>query len=86
MDGEGNQILEMVNRMGEIKVSIIIPIYNAEKTLRRCIGSVCSQTLKEIEIICVDDGSSDGSMDLLVELAKTDCRINVIRQENQYAS
>ena len=85
MDGEGNQILEMVNRMGEIKVSIIIPIYNAEKTLRRCIGSVCSQTLKEIEIICVDDGSSDGSMDLLVELAKTDCRINVIRQENQCA-
>lgn len=71
--------------MNEIKVSVIIPVYNAIETLCRCIDSVCSQTLKEIEIICVDDGSSDGSTDLLVMLSQTDNRIAVIRQENQYA-
>ena len=43
------------------KVSIIIPVYNTEALLPRCLGSVTSQTLKEIEIICVDDGSTDSS-------------------------
>ena len=44
------------------KVSVIIPIYNVEKYLRECLDSVINQTLKDIEIICVNDGSTDGSL------------------------
>ena len=51
--------------MEKIKVSVIIPVYNSEKYLRECLDSVVNQTLKEIEIICVDDGSADKSPDIL---------------------
>jgi len=44
------------------KVSVIIPVYNVEKYLRECLDSVINQTLKDIEIICVDDGSTDNSL------------------------
>ena len=50
-----------------IKISVIIPIYNCEKYLARCLDSIINQTLKEIEIICVNDGSTDGSQLLLKE-------------------
>lgn len=63
-------------------VSIIIPIYNTEKYLSRCIGSVINQTYKELEIICVDDGSTDGSELILDELAKRDSRIRAIHKKN----
>lgn len=53
--------------MSEIKVSIIIPIYNVENYLCRCLDSVCTQTLEEIEVIAVDDGSTDGSVQILKE-------------------
>ncbi len=49
----------MVSSM--VKVSVILPIYNEEKYLAQCLDSICGQTLKEIEIICVDDGSTDNS-------------------------
>ena len=75
----------MVKSMNGIKVTVIIPVYNAEKTLRRCIESVCAQTLKEIEIICVDDGSTDTSAELLRKIAGSDSRIKVLYQENRYA-
>jgi glycosyltransferase involved in cell wall biosynthesis len=65
------------------KVSIIIPIYNTELYLRRCLVSVVSQTLKEIEIICINDGSTDGSLAILEEFAKKDRRIILINQENK---
>lgn len=71
--------------MEKIKVSVIIPVYNSEKYLRECLDSVVNQTLKEIEIICVDDGSADKSLDILEEFAKTDSRIRIIRQQNQFA-
>ena len=68
--------------MEEIKVSVIIPVYNAEEHLEQCLDSILCQTLKEIEIICVDDGSKDSSPAILAEYAKKDNRVRVIRQEN----
>jgi len=67
------------------KVSVIMPIYNVEPYLRQCLDSVVNQTLKEIEIICVDDGSTDASLDILKEYAEKDKRITVITQKNLYA-
>lgn len=66
-----------------IKISVIIPVYNVEKYLRECLDSVLSQTLKEIEIICVDDGSTDCSYDILKEYSKKYRNIIVLHQENQ---
>ena len=68
------------------KVSIIIPIYNVEKYLRECLDSVINQTLKDIEIICVDDGSTDNSLSILREYAQKDNRIIVVNQKNQGAA
>ncbi len=67
------------------KVSVIIPVHNAEEYLKECLDSVLKQTFREIEIICVDDGSTDSSADILAEYTKKDDRIIVIRQQNQYA-
>ena len=63
-------------------VSIVIPVYNAEKFLSECLESVCAQTLKDIEIICVNDGSTDGSAEIVSEFASRDKRIHVITQSN----
>lgn len=65
-----------------VDVSVIIPVYNAEKHLEECIRSVCAQTLKSIEIICVDDSSTDDSLNILNQLAQDDPRIVVLTQEN----
>lgn len=71
------------NRMLEnVKISVVIPVYNVEKYLRDCLNSVVNQTLKEIEVICVDDGSTDGSAKILLEYTNIDKRITVIKQEN----
>ena len=64
------------------KVSIIIPVYNSEAFLSRCLGSVTGQSLGEIEIICVDDGSTDASPAILAEYASRDSRIRVLSQQN----
>lgn len=64
-------------------VSVIIPVYNVEKYLEECLDSVCNQTLTNIEIICVNDGSTDNSLDILKEYAKKDDRIKIISQSNQ---
>lgn len=68
--------------MNSILVSVIIPIYNNEKYLRECLDSVINQTLREIEIICVNDGSTDGSPDILEQYALRDKRIRVIHKNN----
>ena len=62
------------------KVSVIIPVYNVEQYLRECLDSVVGQSLKDIEIICVNDGSTDGSLDILREYASQDDRIAVINK------
>lgn len=65
------------------KISVIIPVYNAEKYLQKCLGSLLGQTLEEIEIICVNDGSTDDSLRILNEYASKDERIQVLSQANQ---
>ncbi|MDE7201234.1 MAG: glycosyltransferase [Lachnospiraceae bacterium] len=72
--------------MGEVKVSVIIPIYNVEKYIAECVESVQKQTLKEIEIICVNDGCSDISMQIVETMASEDKRINIINKMNGGAS
>lgn len=67
-----------------IKVSIVVPVYNAEKTLERCLDSLRKQTLKDIEIICVNDGSTDKSGEILAKYAAHDARFKIITQENKY--
>lgn len=64
-----------------IKVSVIVPVYNVEDYLIECLTSIINQTLKEIEIICIDDCSTDGSYSILEEYAKKDYRIILIKNE-----
>lgn len=73
-----------VNECGII-VSVIVPVYNAEKYLEACIQSILSQTLTAFELICVDDGSTDRSKEIISDLAKHDKRILFIQQKNAYA-
>ena len=65
-----------------IKISVIIPIYNSEKYLKRCLDSIINQTIRELEIICVDDGSTDNSLQTLNKYSKRDNRIIIINREN----
>lgn len=67
------------------KISVVIPVYNVEKYLKECLDSIINQTLSDVEIICVDDGSTDSSLEILREYAEKDSRIKIIQQENQYA-
>lgn len=68
--------------MSTPKVSVIIPVYNVQDYLRECLDSVVNQTVREIEIICVNDGSTDNSGAILEEYAARDCRFVVVHQEN----
>ncbi len=67
------------------KISVIIPVYNAEKYLKECLDSLLGQTFTEFEIICVDDGSIDRSLEILKKYAEQDSRIRVLTQQNKYA-
>jgi glycosyltransferase involved in cell wall biosynthesis len=69
----------------EIKISVILPVYNAERHLEQCLDSIIGQTLKDIEIICIDDGSQDRSPEILQKYALIDRRIRIITQENSGA-
>ena len=67
------------------KVSVIIPVYNSKDYLAECIESVISQTLKDIEIILIDDGSTDESLNICESFSKLDSRISILRQKNKGA-
>ena len=67
----------------EVKVSIIIPVYNVSSFLDKCISSCINQSFKEIEIIIVNDGSTDDSIQIIRKYATADERIVVVDKENQ---
>lgn len=66
----------------KISVSVIVPVFNAEAYLEACLNSALTQSLREIEVLCVDDGSTDSSPEILRRLAEKDARVRVFRQEN----
>ena len=69
--------------MSNIKVSVIVPVFNVESYLNESLDSILNQTLKDIEIICINDGSTDNSLDILENYAKKDKRIKIISKENE---
>ena len=66
-------------------LSVIIPVYNAERYLVRCLDSILASTYTDFEAICVDDGSSDGSLEILRKYAQKDARFRILTQDHQYA-
>ena len=67
-------------------LSIIIPCYNVEKYIEECLESVCNDLDADIEVICVNDGSTDGTLDILEQWKQKDARVIVINQENKGVS
>lgn len=65
-----------------VKVSVVIPVYNVEDFLEECLDSIVNQTLKDLEIICVNDGSTDNSLEILNKYSEKDDRFTIISQEN----
>ena len=65
------------------KVSVIIPVYNGEKTIEKCINSIINQSYKDLEIIIVNDGSTDNTYEICQKYSQKDDRIQVINQENK---
>lgn len=68
-----------------IAVSVVVPVYNTSKYLKQCVDSLLDQTLKDVEFIFVDDGSTDDSVEILKQYQAKDTRIKILQQENQYA-
>ena len=68
------------------RISIVVPVYNAEKYLRHCLDSLINQTMQDIEIICVNDGSKDNSLAILEDYVKRDKRIVLLNQSNRGVS
>lgn len=61
-----------------VNISVLVPVYNVEPYLAQCLESICSQTLRELEVVCVDDASTDGSLSILREFAERDPRVKVV--------
>lgn len=71
-----------IQKEQRVKVSVVMPVYNSELYLKNCLDSILGQTLREIEVICIDDGSTDSSNDILQKCALQDSRLIVLKQEN----
>ena len=74
-----------LNKIFSIKISVIIPIFNAERYLSDCLDSIVNQSFKDIEIICINDGSKDKSEKIIKEYAQKDKRIILFNQDNKGA-
>ena len=81
-DCNPEHLLERVMRTRPVRVSVIVPIYNMDQYLEKCLDSILGQTLEDIEVICVDDGSTDRTDSILYEYAWKDHRVKVISQQN----
>ncbi len=79
-------IIITMENMNDIKISVIVPVYNASRYLKQCLDSICSQNFKDYEVICVDDGSTDDSVAILSEYAKKNNRITIVSQEHKGVS
>lgn len=86
INGEDLEILNDTTQGAGIAVSVIIPVYNSQNYINECLVSVINQSLTNIEIICIDDGSTDDSLNMLNQLKKKDNRVIVVSQENQGAA
>ena len=87
-EGEHKAIAEIIiqNKIKYIpKISVIIYVYNSGEYLNNCLDTIINQTLKDIEIICIDDDSTDDSLDILKKYAEKDERLTIMRQENLYS-
>lgn len=62
-----------------VNISVLVPVYNVEPYLAQCLESICSQTFRELEVVCVDDASTDGSLSILREFAERDPRVKVVQ-------
>ena len=72
-----------MNYMNEqAAISVLVPCYNVEKYLRECLDSIINQTLEDLEIICLNDGSNDGTLEILEEYGKRDPRIVIVDKTN----
>ena len=67
------------------KISVIIPVYNVEKYITQCLESLVNQTMNDLEFVCVNDGSTDNSLNILKNYAEKDSRFVIINQTNQGA-
>ena len=65
------------------KITVIVPVYNVEKYLKKCLESIRNQTYRDLEIICINDGSRDHSLEICKEVAEKDSRIIILDQENK---
>ncbi len=75
----------MMSERNDVKISVIIPVYNCEDYIEECLQSVIRQSCKDIEVLCIDDGSADRSADIIETMKKCDSRIRLFRQKNQGA-
>ena len=64
-------------------VSIVIPVYNVQKKIVKCLQSICNQSYQNFEILCIDDGSTDSTIEIIKKLAQKDCRIQLIQKAQE---
>ena len=77
-----HQLVNFNDNTKNIKISVVVPIFNVENYIGPCLDSILNQTFKDFEVICVNDGSTDSSLDILKEYATKDSRIKIINKDN----
>lgn len=79
---DNQEVFSNLNLKRKTKISVIIPVYNAEPFLEEALNSIINQNFRDIELVCVNDGSTDNSLDILNKFSELDSRIKIINQEN----